>query len=83
MAIIMHELFHCLMNREHYNDRKAIMNEMLNMDDWEFLMNLERYLGEMFDPRIVAKMPQRPAAELIQKQNYGAIGAGLRKILGK
>lgn len=83
LAIIMHELFHCLMNREHYEGGKGVMNATLNLADFEFLTNLDLYLNKMFDPKIVFAMPVRPSAERLRSYNYGPISKSLLTILGK
>ena len=81
-VILMHELFHCLKNVEHYDEKLAVMNTEIHLLDKQFVDNADVYIHEMFDPEIVKKMPVRPKAEEISSQNFEVPTKNLSKLIG-
>ena len=83
-VVVLHELFHCLMNREHYTKSIAVMNPMLNLGNKTFISNLEsRYYPEMFLPNVVNSMPRRPSADEIKSYNFGPVSKALSGLIEK
>lgn len=71
--ILFHELFHCRFNKTHLDPAttakaEAIMFPSADFDDPELMGHLDRYLTEMFDPALMAKIPNGPSTEDISKQ---------------
>lgn len=82
LAIMVHEMFHCLMDKDHYTLGKAIMNPVLNLKDMEFIDNLEtKYMKDLFDPVIMAKIADTPRAEEVKKENFNPTTISLQKII--